>query len=155
MNLSVDSTTVETNPQQQQQPSRQNLNLLLMHQMYQPLVSGNDSQNIFSSVYKIFYWSIPHADQRSSLLWLSNHCKNKQWNHKTQIADCSDQSLNQIKGVSKIFLPFCRIQHLTLDNFSGHSAICFNLIDFHYSCRDQRSERPSPSIVQVQIKSVG
>ena len=39
MNLSVDSSIVD--PQQQQQPhNRQNLNLLLLHQMYQPLVSG-------------------------------------------------------------------------------------------------------------------
>ena len=34
MNLSVDSTTVDTNQQQQ------NLNLLLLNKMYQPLVSG-------------------------------------------------------------------------------------------------------------------
>ena len=41
MNLSVDSTVVDNTQQQQQQTSsRQNLNLLLLHQMYQPLVSG-------------------------------------------------------------------------------------------------------------------
>ena len=36
MNLSMDSGLTE----QQQQPNRQNLNLLLLHQMYQPLASG-------------------------------------------------------------------------------------------------------------------
>jgi len=43
MNLSVDSTVVDNTQQQQQQTSsRQNLNLLLLHQMYQPLVSVSD-----------------------------------------------------------------------------------------------------------------
>ena len=37
MNLSMDNTGLTT---EQQQPNRQNLNLLLLHQMYQPLVSG-------------------------------------------------------------------------------------------------------------------
>ena len=37
MNLSMDNTALTT---EQQQPNRQNLNLLLLHQMYQPLVSG-------------------------------------------------------------------------------------------------------------------
>ena len=37
MNLSMDNNSLST---EQQQPNRQNLNLLLLHQMYQPLVSG-------------------------------------------------------------------------------------------------------------------
>ena len=41
MNLSVDSSIVDPQQQQPAQPhNRQNLNLLLLHQMYQPLVSG-------------------------------------------------------------------------------------------------------------------
>ena len=40
MNLSMDNNTATTLPEQQQPNNRQNLNLLLLHQMYQPLVSG-------------------------------------------------------------------------------------------------------------------
>ena len=38
MNLSVDTSIVDT--EKKQQEPRQNLNMLLLHQMYQPLLSG-------------------------------------------------------------------------------------------------------------------
>ena len=52
MNLSIDSTVVDNTQQQQQQPSRQNLNLLLLHQMYQPLVSGKRFMQKFMNFLK-------------------------------------------------------------------------------------------------------
>ena len=77
MNLSVDSSIVD--PQQQQQPhNRQNLNLLLLHQMYQPLVSGEFIKYFYTCT--ILWW---HAEyflktinifigQIISLVWASD-----------------------------------------------------------------------------------